>query len=387
MSPEQRLNPFPVYAHMRKSEPVAYLASSGGFGVFGYDDVRAVLLNPSVFSSEIGDMLPGRKKDNNGIVFSDPPRHTRLRALVNKAFTPQAVARLEPRIRSLVASLVDEVAPRGEMDLIADLASPLPITVIAEMLGVRAEDQKQFRYWSEVQSTVLNGGIGSQLSEAFVETERALFAYFREIVASRRREPREDLVTALCSAEMNGERLDEWDLLTFCRILLVGGNETTTNLIGNGVLTLLDNPAELARLRADPGLVPSAIEEMLRYRGPAQVTMRVAREDTKLGGKDIGAGQRVIVFLGSANRDERKFVDADHFDVARDPNPHVAFGVGIHFCIGAALARLEARVALESILERLHDIERADDAPLEPVPGAALHGVKRLQLRFQRRAD
>jgi cytochrome P450 len=220
-----------------------------------------------------------------------------------------------------------------------------------------------------------------------VDTERELFAYFREIVASRRREPREDLVTALCTAEMNGERLDEWDLLSFCRILLVGGNETTTNLIGNGVLTLLDNPSELARLRADPRLVPSAIEEMLRHRGPAQVTMRVAREDTKLGGKDIGAGQRLVVFLGSANRDERKFVDADRFDVARDPNPHVAFGVGIHFCIGAALARLEARIAFESILERLHAIERADDAPLEPVPGAALHGVKRLQLRFQSRAD
>jgi cytochrome P450 len=340
-----------------------------------------------VFSSAIGHLIPGIKQNNDGINFSDPPRHTRLRALVSKAFTPQAVARLEPRIRSITTSLIDEVALRGETDLVADLAAPLPIMVISEMLGVPPEDREQFRRWSEAQATVLNGAIGVEFAAAFEATERELFAYFQEIVAKRRREPREDLVSALCTTEMDGERLDEWDLLNFCRVLLVGGNETTMHLIGNAVLSLLENPAELARLRDDPALIPSAVEEVLRYRGPAQVIMRQAREDAQLGGKDIGAGQMVMVFLGSANRDESKFVEPERFDVARDPNPHIAFGIGIHFCFGAALARLEARVALEAILARLPDLARADDAPLEPVPGAVLYGLKRLPLRFRRRAD
>lgn len=382
-TPTQRLDPFPYYAEMRRTEPVAQLEALRGWGVFGHDDVRTVLATPALFSSDLKRMLPGKNREKSSIVFSDPPRHTKLRALVNKAFTPQAVARLEPRIRAIADAFLDAVAPRGEMDLVNDFSSPLPVTVIAELVGVAPEDRARFKAWADIQMTVLNAAVGSAVSASYDDAERELFAYFRDVIAQRRAEPREDMVSALVAAEVDGEHLDEGDLLNFCRVLLVAGLETTTNLVGNAVLSLLEHPAELARLRADPALVPSAIEEALRYRSPTQALMRIVRADTELGGKLLREGERVVAYIGSANRDERKFEAPERFDAGRDPNAHLAFGAGIHFCLGASLARLEGRIALEALLARLSDLRRADDSPLEPVQGAVHYGVRRLPVVFR----
>ncbi|HZQ36355.1 MAG TPA: cytochrome P450, partial [Dehalococcoidia bacterium] len=296
---------------------------------------------------------------------------------------------LAPRIREITDELLAAVAPAGRTDLIADLAYPLPVIVIAEILGVPPKDRAAFKRWSDVVVAGLGTGVSSEREnggmtprELPMATIEEMRAYFDAVVDARQREPQVDLISALLAAEVAGEKLSREEILTFCILLLVAGNETTTNLIGNAVRTLLEHPDPFARLRAEPALWPAAVEEVLRYRPPVQATVRQAVEDVEIHGETVKAGQPVIVWLASANRDASEFPDPDVFEITRTPNRHLSFGHGIHFCLGAPLARLEAAIALEEIGRRLPDLRRADDAPLEQVPGFIMHGVKHLPLEF-----
>lgn len=289
-----------------------------------------------------------------GLISSDPPTHTRLRALINKAFTPRVIEQLRPRIQALVDSLLDRVVERGEMDVIADLAYPLPATVIAELLGAPAEDRDRFKLWSE--EILAFQGTGRATTDVLQRSQHGvgeMRAFLMDLLVERRRAPRADLLSRLVEAEAEGDTLTEAELLTTCVTLLTAGHETTTNLIGNGLYTLLRHPDQLARVRAQPELLPMAIEEMLRYESPLQRNPRRVAADIVLRGKQLRRGDFVLQVLGAANRDRAQFPDPDRFDVTRQANRHVAFGFGVHFCLGAPLARLEALIAIRTMLRRL----------------------------------
>jgi cytochrome P450 len=347
--------------------------------VFDYEGVRRVLTDQETFSSRRGP---------DWLIFNDPPRHTKLRAIISKAFTPRSVAALEPRIREIVHELLDRVAGRGEMDLAVDFAIPLPLIVIAEMLGIPPADRERFRRWADGMLAMSYTIVGATAAEAeranadFITTTGEMDAYLGELLAQRRAAPKDDLLTRLADAEVDGERLTRAEILGFFQLLLLAGSETTTNLINNAILCFVAHPDQLARVRAEPALLPSAIEEVLRYRAPVQWMYRIPRREVELHGQTVPAGRPVLAMIGSANRDPAKFAEPDRFDVGRDPNPHLAFGHGNHFCLGAPLARLEARVALGAMLERLGEIELASDGPWEPRRGLHVHGPARLGVRF-----
>ena len=380
-----RDNPYPYYVMALQMAPVLYNDRIAAWNVFSYEGCRSILRNPALFSSDASHFLEGVNRERQSMLGSDPPRHTELRGLVNLAFTPRRVAALEPRIREITSEILDRVLPAGRMDLVEDLSYPLPVIIIAELLGVPPEDRAVFKRWSTELVARLGTDVGPNqaIPEDLRRIQDEFGAYFEEQIERHRREPKGDLIDALLKAEIDGSKLTTEELLSFCILLLVAGNETTTNLIGNAVRCFLDYPAELERLRADLALVPAAVEEVLRFRSPVQATIRFAMEDTELGGQTIRRGQRAIVWLAAANRDPAEFPDPDRFDVGRQPNRHLAFGLGIHFCLGAPLARLEAKVAIEELLRRVPSFRRGDDAALEPVEGFIMHGVKRLPLVFE----
>lgn len=386
MSPELRLNPFPMYTLMRENSPVFYYEEHNIWCVFGYNDVRTVLNDSTHFSSQHGQARPGAPSDpiiDSSMVSQDPPRHTQLRGLVSKAFTPRVIAELEPRIRKITHELLDQVIETGQIDLAKDLTIPLPVVVIAELLGVPAQDRDRFKRWSDhVIASADSFVTGVEIPESR-QSMQEMYAYFRQIIAERRVDPKGDMISLLLQVEVDGEHLSEEEVLSFCWVLLVAGNETTTSLLGNTLLTLLEHPEALARVQGQPALIPQTIEEVLRYRSPAQIMFRVVKEEIQMGGHILKPGQRVLAFIGSANRDPEVFPDPDRFDIDRNPNPHIAFGHGIHFCLGAPLARLEGRIALEAVLERLHDLQRVDDEPLEPMRGILIMGPANLRLRFR----
>lgn len=371
-----RLNPFPWFRQMRQSTPVMFNEQFMSWSVFKYNDVQRVLTDHAYFSSQAysGESQP----IGNSIINIDPPRHRQLRTLVSLAFTPRAVARLEQRIRVVTNELMDQVEEQGRLDIIDDLAGPLPTIIIAELLGIPIEEQEKFKLWT-------NQLIGSAPVEPGVNPQMVMARYYREVLAQRRREPKDDLISALLAAQVDGEHLSEEELLGFCVLLLLAGNETTTTLLGNALLTLDEHPAVMEELRADPSLIPGAVEEILRYRSPVRLIMRETTQEVELGGQTIPAGARVLTWLASADRDEEQFPDPDTFDIRRTPNRHFAFGYGIHFCLGAPLARLEARIALESMLARWTNIRRANHDPLEPLTSFVLLGLRHLPLVFEKR--
>ena len=410
--PSERTDPAGFFRKMRKTTPLAYDAQADLWAVYCYDDVKRVLLDYATFSSEFSRLPNSRFAQTNrsrgaSLLATDPPLHTQLRSLVSKAFTPRAVANLEPRIVRLVDDLLDDVIETGRLDLIDDLAYPLPVIVIAEMLGVPSSDRAQFKRWSDqvvAGSDMLLGDPASgdkrpgrsgashpdgraiappKSDEPLNNALDEMQDYFRAIIAQRRSNPRDDLISNLIAAEVDGQRLNEADLLAFCTVLLIAGNITTTNLLGNGIECFLDHPNQWAAVRQDTRLIPSAIEEVLRFQSPVQATSRITTEAVEIAGGTIPANQRVISWISSANRDESKFSEPDSFEVRRQPNNHVAFGFGIHYCLGAPLARLEARVALEAIRTRLVDLERTDAQPLELNKGFILRGYRHLPLRFR----
>jgi cytochrome P450 len=385
-------NPFPTYAQARRDEPVAMLPGFNLWSVTRYEDCLTVLKNHEVFSSNGQQHGPEMfaqmgatplQDEQPSMLALDPPDHTRLRALVNKAFTPRMVAQLEPRIRQVTAELLDAVAPTGRIEIIDDLATPLPVIMIAEILGVEPERRADFKRWSDALALALGGGLLTpQVSEEALQARREFIDYFTRIFELRRAEPREDLVSALLKLEAEGDRLTPSEVMAMCILLLAAGNETTTNLIGNAMLAFAEHPEAYARLLADPSLVPSAVEEALRFYPPVQATVRFPKRDVEIGGQTIGARQPVVVWLASANRDEAVFPEPDRFDIARTENRHLSFGLGIHFCLGAPLARLEAKVALEEILHRLPTIGLEEGAPLPRIPSFIFYGVKSLPMTF-----
>jgi cytochrome P450 len=373
------LEPFPWYRRMRDEAPVSYDAQRGSWNVFRFEDVKRVLSEYAAFSSNFsGGSGRSDQPLGSSIISTDPPRHRQLRSLVTQAFTPRAVQQLAPRIAGLVDELLAGVARRGRMDVIDDFAYPLPVIVVAELLGIPARDRAQFKEWSDA---IVTGAVDTNAGSGDVQQQMG--RYFQRLIALRRQEPRDDLISGLLAAEIDGVRLSDVELLGFCVLLLIAGNETTTNLIGNAVLCFHDQPELQERLRSDPALLAPAIEEVLRYRSPVQSMIRFAARDVELAGQPIRRGERVVAWIGSANRDDTQFARADQFLAARVPNQHLAFGHGVHFCLGAPLARLEAHIALTALVDRLPGLRRADDNPLEPMPSTIVYGVKHLPVTFQ----
>lgn len=377
-APDVRQNPFPHYARLRAEAPV--LKTEMGFTIVSrHQDVQFVLKSPQLFSSEA---MAGPQGHTEGVIPSiitmDPPMHGTFRSLVSHAFTPKMIAALEPRIREITHGLMSHIGRSPEFDLVERIALPLPVRVIAELLGVEPKRFHDFKRWSDilVDRMMRPGAPPEQI--AYEEAEQNAFQqYFRWAIEERRKHPGEDLISALIQAEEQHQKLTVDDIFAFAGLLLVAGNETTTNLLGNMVLALLRNPDQLAMLIENPSLIPAAVEEALRYDSPVQILFRFAREDVELGGQTIPKGALVWPILGSANRDETKFADPDRFDITRETNGQVAFGHGIHFCIGAPLARLESRIAIEELLPYLAEM-RLTDRPLEYIDAFFLRGVKRL---------
>ena len=389
-----RANPHPYYRRLRERDPVHRSRLAGGWVLSRYEDVLGVLRDPTWSSDERnwarhavyrarGERagLPDPYSEHFASMLRlDPPDHTRLRSLVSKAFTPRAVEAMRPRIALLADELLAKVEARRSMDLVAEFAAPLPVIVIAELLGIPAADHEQFRRVSDEAVKLLGDGPLAEKKRG-VAGMRAIRDYFAAIVAARRSDPRSDLISALVAAEEAGDRLSLAELLSTLVLLLVAGNETTTKLIGNAILALLRNPHELERLRADPGLMENAVEELLRYDGPVQLTSRLAREDRDLCGRTARKGDQVVLLLAGANRDPSAFSDPDRLDLGRRDVRHLAFSQGIHFCLGAQLARLEASLALGALVTRLPGLRLAD-ASIRWSTNTVLRGPEALQLAW-----
>jgi cytochrome P450 len=389
IDPAVRRDPWPHYARGRRDHPVFVheglplrVAS-----VFRYADVQAILRDDVVFSNAfpIGGQIPGARPEDMpppNMLGTDGADHARLRGLVNKAFTPRIVRQLEPRMRDIARELVAEACRAGEVDLVQALTYPLPVTVIAEMIGVPPEDRARFKAWSDEAVASLGLVFVGGLDPARMERQRQIFDEMRDylvpLAEQRKRSPREDLLTGLVQAEHEGSRLSHDEMIQMVVLLLVAGNETTTTLIGNAVVELAARPAVADALRRDPAGLDDAIEEVLRWSSPVQFDPRRVTRTIELHGVKLEPDDYLLCWIGSANRDESVFERADAFDPARKKNPHLAFGFGAHYCLGANLARLEARVALEALLGATRAIELATDAPLPLHPSPVFRGVTRL---------
>jgi cytochrome P450 PksS len=363
-SPAHKANPFPFYAELRANDPICRVKMPDGqiaYLVTRYADVVTVLKDERFAKDRFRALTPGQLKKMpwvppifkplmKNMLDSDRPNHTRLRALVQKAFTPQRVEAMRDRIQSLADTLLDQVQDQHRFDLIHNFALPLPATVIAEMLGVPVQDQHKFHRWSNALISA-NGSSWDALKA--LPAVWQFVRYVRKLVAQRRTSPRDDMISALIEAQEANDRLSEDELVAMIFLLLVAGHETTVNLIANGMLALLQHPLQLERLRKDPRLIGPAVEELLRFAGPLETaTERYASEEINVAGVTIPRGSLVWAVLCSANRDEHQFPRADELDIARQPNRHVTFGLGIHFCPGAPLARLEAQIAIQTLLAR-----------------------------------
>ena len=395
--PEEISNPFPSFARLRAADPVHWSDILGGWVLTRYRDVRGALFDRRLSADRItpfrDHLAPAQRAEIKDLlatlglwaVFNDPPDHTRRRALLNKAFTPRAVAALRPAIEAIVEHLIDALDGRREFDLIAEFAYPLPATVIAGMIGVPAADLDRFKLWSDDIAAFVGSALATpNKRERALRGVRDMADYFRAMVAEHRARPREDILSALIAAEEQGAVLSEDEIVASSILLLFAGHETTTNLIGNGMLALLRHPQELAALRQRPALISSAVEEMLRYDGPTQAMTRVALEEVVLEGASgerrvIRRGDRIFAILNAANRDPEVFVEPDHFIAERADNRHISFGYGPHFCLGAPLARLEAEIGVTALLRRLPALELAENNPVWS-DSFVLRGVKALRL-------
>jgi cytochrome P450 len=371
--PEMLADPYPYYHRLRAVDPVYWSAKSNAWIVTGFDEVVAGLndLRLSSERSALFQQLAGSKELEpffaflgRRMILSDPPQHTRLRGLVSKAFTPHAIEAMRPHIQQLVDGFLDAVQGSGRMDLVRDLAFPLPATVITEMLGVPPSDRDLLKKWSDAFIVFFSTHPAQVTLDQYrgaLASMRAMEDYFRAALPRIRAEGRTCLLHTMELAEHDGDRLTEEELFANANLLLVAGHETTTNLIGNGMRALLTQPDQLRRLRDEPALIPGAVEEFLRHDGPVQFTNRIAHEDVVLGGKTIQRGQFVFLFLAAANRDPVHFPDPDRLDVTRSVHKHVALGLGHHFCLGAPLARLESQIAFATMLRRLPNLRLATD--------------------------
>jgi cytochrome P450 PksS len=397
-SPAFKADPFPFFARLRAEAPAYRLTLPTGetaWLITRYDDVVAVLKDDRFVKDTANALTPEQhaarpwfrkmfKQFKRNMLDLDPPDHTRLRALVHKAFTPRLVEQMRERIQRLTDELLDAAGGRGHADLIRDYALPLPSTVIAEMLGVPVEDRHAFHRWSHA---LVSAASSTWRMVRAVPSAWALIRYVRRIIKKRRADPGDDLISALARAEEAGDTLSEDELLAMVVLLLIAGHETTVNLIGNGTLALLEHPDQLERLRNDPGLIRPAVEELLRFASPVETTTeRFAREDVTIAGVTIPRGDMVFPVVASANRDERQFTNPDALDLGREPNRHLSFGLGAHFCLGASLARLEGQVAIGTLLRRAPDLRLAvAPAALRWRGGLVLRGLAALPVAFGER--
>ena len=381
---EKQLDPFPLYEVMRQSHPVYFDPRRHSWNVFCYDDVQRVLSDYETFSSQFrGNRRPDAQNSfAASIISTDPPRHRQLRSLATQAFTPRAVEALAPRITAIVQEHLDRVDGTGGMEVIGDLAYPLPVIVIAELLGIPSQDRERFKRWSDFAVASANDMDEVDVGR-FQGTEMMeMGMYFMNMIAQRRETPGEDLISGLLEASIDGEHLSQIELLGFCVLLLVAGNETTTNLLGNAMLTFGEHPEQWEELRANPELIPQAIEEVLRYRSPVQSMFRFSRAEAVFQGKKLPANSHVIAWIGSANHDGSLFPQPETFDIMRTPNKHIAFGHGIHYCLGAPLARLEAKIALGAMLERYPAFKLAPGASLKRQPSLIVYGLHEVPIKF-----
>lgn len=390
-TPEVRANPFPLYRQLLAEDPV----HDTGFGLWlvsSYELCRSALRDPR-FSAEfrtmadyeatmvaVGRNTPVQDLMERLMLFRDPPDHTRLRGLVQRAFSPRMIEAFRTRVAEVCEGLLDAAEERGgELELMADLAWPLPVVVIAELLGVPPDERERFRGWASDLALAFDLGMTPERARRATVAQEAFVEFFLELAADRAREPRGDLLTALVQAEEAGDRLTPDELVSNLILLLIAGHETTMNLIGNGVHALLRHPDELARLREDPSLAPAAVEELLRYDSPVQLVIRFTHEQLELGGRTIPKGARVMLLVGAANHDPARFADPDRLDLGRGDRGHLAFGGGPHFCLGNALARLEGEVVIPALLRRFPDLRLLEETPRYR-PTMTLRGLEALRL-------
>ena len=394
--PAFKANPYPTYARLRSTTPVHRTTLPDGRGVWlitRYDAVLAVLKDERFVKDWRNALTPEQlaqvpsipevmKPLSKNMLDTDPPDHERLRALVSKAFTPRLVERMRGRVQGIAGALLDAFEGRGEMDLIDDYAFPLPVTVIAELLGVPTEDRDRFREWSDA---AVSGNASQEYMETILIPHMQAFTdYLRAMFEEKRRNPKDDLISALVQAEEAGDKLSEDELLGMVFLLLIAGHETTVNLIGNGVLALLEHPDQLQSLRGDPSLTKSAVEELLRYDGPVETsTERFAREDVAIGRTVIPKGEMVLVVIAAADHDPERFQEPDTLDIARTDNKHLAFGKGIHHCLGAPLARMEGQIAISTLFSRMPNLRlKGSPKSLNWRSGMILRGLKALPVEF-----
>ncbi len=393
LDPNILRNPHPALTQLREVSPLYHVQhvemGSRPWLLTRYDDALKILSDDRLSKDRM--RLP--KTGNNNMLDSaaasinrhmltvDPPDHTRLRGLIHKAFTPRMIRELEGRIQEISDTLIDEMLKDEQADLIADFAVPLPVTVIAELLGIPMEDQEKFRQWSQ---TIVLEGLSNSNPEKVATAALEFIMYFHQMFDERRENPQDDLISALVQVEEAGEKLDQQELISMVFLLLVAGHETTVNLIGNGMLNLLQNPEQLEKLRQNPDMIKTAIEEMLRYDGPVgSSTMRWSLEPVEMYGQVIPAGDMILTSLLGANRDPEAFKNPDMFDITRTPNKHIAFGFGIHYCVGAPLARLEGAIAINTLLRRVPDLALAVDInELNWNATLLLHGMKSMPVRI-----
>ncbi len=410
-APEFRDDPFPVYRQLRDQAPVHWAPDAGCYCVSRYDDVVAVLKDTESFSSRamFTVLMNGGEEDMpplnwkaikfivryalqtrlnpfgfptaRNLIAADPPAHGPMRNVVNRGFTPRRIAEWEPRIREVVSTLVVDLRQAKSFDVVRDLAVPLPVQIIAEMLGVESDRVGDFKRWSD---GIIAGATGERRSDRFhpetVRTILELNGYLRKIVKQRRKNPKDDLVSVIAATDPGGDRLSVLELVMFVQLLLVAGNETTTNLIGNAVSALFDHPEQLERVSKDTALVPALLDETLRWDSPIQMVFRTATREVEVAETRIPKGAQLAVLIGSANRDERRFENPDVFDLDRNTQGHLAFGLGQHFCLGSSLAKLEARAALEALAPELLRVERGS-ARRELLDSFLVRGPRRLELR------
>ncbi len=392
LSPEFLADPYPLYERLRTEDPVHWDPYLHAWVVTSYFDAVTVLQDfvaarmptaEQLTALKLSELNPIAELLVRQMIFMDPPRHTRLRALAASAFTPRRVEALRARIQHVTDTLIDAVLPRGHMDVIGELADVLPATVTAELMGVPESDRDQLKSWSKDFSELL-GSFQHNPGRAapMLRTIEQMKTYFCEKMREQERQPRDGVLRALMAAEQDGVRLTQDEVIANCIITMTGGQETTTNLIGNGVLTLLQNPQELARVRGDLSLLPTAIEELLRYESPIQHTARLAPADLELGGKRIRERDAVIAVIGAANRDSNRFPEANRLDVTRRDNRHLAFAWGAHYCFGASLARVEGGIAISTILRRLHKLALVS-VPLAWRKNTGFRGLDELRVTFE----
>jgi cytochrome P450 len=382
MAPEVLANPYPVYAELRRNAPVSQVDPGGFYAVTRYDDVMTVLKSPQLFSSEgfrnaTKPAWLGHNPFADSMIVMDPPDHGRLRTLVNRAFGPTAMVRLEQRVRAFAGQVVDQLPLGRQVDWVESFALPLPASVIGELLGLDASLRSHFKRWADdlTSITPVTPDMTARMEE-IRGTVREAEQYLREVLAQRRREPAEDMVTDLLRAEVDGEALTDAELVSFLFLLLVAGLETTVHLLSHTARQLIAHPEVFERVRAEPALIPKLLDEVLRFEPPVRSVYRLVTADTELRGVQLPKGSRVLVMIGSANRDEAHFPNADRFDIDRGGVNNLPFGHGVHFCLGAPLAKLEAKLALETLLPRIKGLSAA--GPVEWRRSVSVRGIHAL---------